>query len=381
MSTLAAGPRPSGTLSAEEFRAHFPMLERVTHLAGCGLAPRSTALDEALAEMLEAMASHGAPWHLFEERTAQARERFAALVGADPEQIAVVPNASVGAYQVASTADWTARPRLVTTPLEFPSLAHIWLAQRPRGAEVVFAEDPEEYAAAVDTTTRLVSVPMTAYQDALRMPVAEIAEIAHARGAEVFVDAYQAAGVEPVDVHRLDCDYLVAGTSKYLLGLPGLAFLYARRPEAADLDPALTGWFGRRDPFAFDPRLLDFSGTARRYETGTPPVPACYAAAAGLALIARTDPARVRAHVQELTARAAEALRAQGESVREIPAARRGAHIGLLDPEPARLAEELGRRGVAVSARGDVVRVAFHYYNHPDDIASLCKALREYRSR
>ncbi|MFD6107806.1 aminotransferase class V-fold PLP-dependent enzyme, partial [Nocardia salmonicida] len=55
-------------------------------------------------------------------------------------------------------------------------------------------------------------------------------------GAEVFVDAYQAAGVEPVDVHRLDCDYLVAGTSKYLLGLPGLAFLYARRPEAADLD-------------------------------------------------------------------------------------------------------------------------------------------------
>ncbi|KIX76589.1 hypothetical protein SF12_18075, partial [Streptomyces sp. MBRL 601] len=63
------------------------------------------------------------------------------------------------------------------------------------------------------------------------------------------------------------------------------------------------------------------------------------------------------------------------------PAARRGAHIGLLDPEPARLAEELGRRGVAVSARGDVVRVAFHYYNHPDDIASLCKALREYRSR
>lgn len=170
--------------------------------------------------MLEAMASHGAPWHLFEERTAQARERFAALVGADPEQIAVVPNASVGAYQVASTADWTARPRLVTTPLEFPSLAHIWLAQRPRGAEVVFAEDPEEYAAAVDTTTRLVSVPMTAYQDALRMPVAEIAEIAHARGAEVFVDAYQAAGVEPVDVHRLDCDYLVAGTSKYLLGLP-----------------------------------------------------------------------------------------------------------------------------------------------------------------
>lgn len=381
MSTLAAEQLPPSGPGPEEFRVAFPMLERMTHLAGCGLAPRSTAMDEALAEMLEAMAAHGAPWHLFEERTQRARELFAALVGARPEQIAVVPNASAGAYQVASTADWGARPRLVTTPLEFPSLAHVWLAQRPRGAEVVFADGPEEYAAAIDATARLVSVPMTGYQNALRMPVAELAEVAHAHGAELFVDAYQAAGVEPVDVDRLGCDYLVAGTSKYLLGLPGIAFLYVRNPSAAELPPTMTGWFGRRDPFAFDPRTLDFPDSARRYETGTPPVPACYAAAAGLALTARTDPARVRAHVMTLTAHAADALRDQGECVREVAADRRGAHVGVLDAHPARLAEALGRRGVAVSARGDVVRVAFHYYNNADDIASLCEALREHRSR
>ncbi|WP_069172165.1 aminotransferase class V-fold PLP-dependent enzyme [Streptomyces griseus] len=361
------------------FRAAFPMLESTVHLAGCSLGPRSTALDSAMGAMLDAMTGKEAPWHLFEEQVGLAREGFAALIGARTEQIALVPSASVGAYQIASTVDWGARPRLVTTPLEFPSLAHVWLAQRPRGAQVVFAERAEDYAALVDGRTRLVSVPMTGYQDSVRMPVAELADLAHTEGAELFVDAYQAAGVEPVDVDRLGCDYLVAGTSKYLLGLPGLAFLYARTPHTAERQPTLTGWFGRPDPFSFDPRTLDFPDTAARYQTGTAAVPACYAAVAGLGLIARTDPERVRAHVRSLTALAVEQLTAQGERVREVRPERRGAHVGLIDPDPAGLAEALAQRGVMVSPRGDVVRVAFHYYNRAEDVEILCAALRDHR--
>ncbi|MFG2921271.1 aminotransferase class V-fold PLP-dependent enzyme [Streptomyces sp. NPDC048305] len=369
--TAVAGPA--------EFRAAFPMLERTVHLAGCSLGPRSTALDTAMDAMLEAMTGTEAPWHLFEEQVSLARERFASLIGARAEQIALVPSASVGAYQIASTVEWRERPKVVTTPLEFPSLAHVWLAQRPRGAQVVFAGEPEEYEAEVDGRTRLVSVPMTGYQDSLRMPVAELARLAHREGAELFVDAYQAVGVEPVDVGRLDCDYLVAGTSKYLLGLPGLAFLYARTPDRAEREPSLTGWFGRPDPFSFDPRTLDFPDTASRYQTGTAAVPACYAAVAGLGLIARTDPVRVQEHIRGLTALAAELLAAQGEHVRDIAPERRGAHVGIVDPDPAGLAEALADRGVMVSPRGDVVRVSFHYYNRAEDVENLCAALRSHR--
>lgn len=352
------------SLSAAEFRAHFPILARKVHLASCSLGARSTDLDHAVQQMLDDMA-----WDCFENQFHQARTSFAHLIGAREDQIALVPNASIGAYQVASTMDFTERGKIVTTELEFPSVAHVWLAQ---GAEVVYAGEYEEL---IDRNTRLVSVPATTYQHGERLPVADIARLAHDAGAEVFVDAYQAVGTEPVDVNRLGCDYLVAGAMKYLLGLPGLAFLYVREPDRTDRDPRLTGWFGRVDPFAFDPKTLDFPGTARRFETGTPSVPAAYTANAGLRLIARTDLAKVREHVLDLTDVAIERLTAQGEQVKMLPRERRGAHLGLLDPDPAGLAKLLAGQGITVSPRGDVVRLSFHYHSNTDDIDVLCAAL------
>ncbi|MCX5206807.1 aminotransferase class V-fold PLP-dependent enzyme [Streptomyces sp. NBC_00237] len=369
----------SAPAGAAAFRARFPALDRRTHLASCSLGARSTDLDEAMVRMLDDMAEGDAPWALFEEQVGRARTEFAALIGARVDQVAVVPNASVGAYQVASALDWSTRPTVVSTTLEFPSVAHVWLAQRPRGAEVRHAEQAEDYAELIDERTRLVSVPLTGYQDAARLPVAEVARLAHDAGARVFVDAYQAVGVEPVDVDRLGCDFLVAGTMKYLLGLPGLAFLYVREPQRDLSEPQLTGWFGRVDPFAFDPKRLDFAPTAARFETGTPAVPACYAAVAGLRLIRGLDLLAVREHVLDLTDLAISQLADRGLPVRTLPRERRGAHIGLVDADPSALGRRLADRGIAVSPRGDVVRLSFHYYNSTSDVAALCAALDECR--
>lgn len=379
----------------EEFRAHFPMLDSVVHLASCSLGARSTDLDEALARMLGAMASQGAPWHDFEQESAAARSGFADLIGAAPEQIALVPNVSVAAYQAVSGMEFGHRRRIVTTEAEFPSLAHVWLAQRPRGAEPAFVPDqpPDRsaedgaaawaagYRDAIDERTALVSVPVATYRTGARLPVSTVAAAAHAAGALVFVDAYQAAGVEPLDVGELGCDFLAAGTSKYLLGLPGVAFLYVKEPAAAALPPQLTGWFGRRDPFAFDPHTVDFPRTASRFETGTPPVPSLYAATAGLGLLAGLDASAVRRHISELGALAAGKLTAQGEVLASpVDAAARGASLALADPSPTALAAHLASRRIAVAPRGDVLRLAFHYYNTAADVAAVCQEIATYRS-
>ncbi len=376
---------PASTTDPAAFRRLFPSLAHAVHLASCSLGARSTQLDQALTAMLAAMARHGAPWPRFEEQYAQARERFAALVGAQTEQVAVVPSASVGAFQVASTLSWRRRPRLVSATAEFPGVARAWLSQRACGAEVVFVGErtgrvsAADYLSAIDERTKLVSIPMTTYRDGVRLPVAALAAAAHNAGALVFVDAYQAAGVEPVDVARLDCDYLVTGMAKYLCGLPGVAFTYAREPAAGDRPPHLTTWLAQSDPFRFDPSYVG-PVDARRFELGTHAVPALYAANAGLALVGGLDLQVVRDYVSELVGYAVDRLSEMGE---RLPVcadrAARGAHVSVVDPDPAGLARWLAQRRIAVSPRGDVVRVSLHFYNNRRDVDAVCEQLYRYR--
>jgi selenocysteine lyase/cysteine desulfurase len=185
-------------------------------------------------------------------------------------------------------------------------------------------------------------------------------------------------GVEPVDVRAWDCDWLVAGASKHMLGLPGVAFLYAK--DAADMprEPRLTGWLAQRHPLA--PRLAP-RPDARRLETGTPAVPALFAANAGMGLVSDLDLAVVRQHVSGLLDYAADQLAATGQTVRTpTDPLRRGAHLAVVDPEPQALATRLARDGIVVAARQDVVRLSVHYYTDRSDVDAACEAIRRYRA-
>lgn len=362
------------------FRAQFPSLTDTVHLASCSQGAASLRLIAALEEFQWTLRSEGAPWVRWMAEVDTARRLFAEFIGARDDEVAIVSCASEGAYQVASVLGWRSRPVIVSTDLEFPSIAHVWLAQGPRGAKVRFAED---YAASIDESVGLVSVPLVSYRGGVRFPVRQVTDAAHAAGARVFVDAYQAVGVLPVDVHELDCDYLVCGALKYLLGVPGMAFLYARGGLEDETPPALTGWFGRVSPFSFDPRTLDFPATARRFETGTPAIPSAYGAVAGLRTLndAGVAPAEIERHVAVLTARCHDTLAAAGERLYS-PAepARRGPQVALIDDDPAALASFLAARRIITSPRGDLLRLSFHYYNNEEDVTTVCDAIRDYRA-
>ncbi|WP_327674547.1 MULTISPECIES: aminotransferase class V-fold PLP-dependent enzyme [unclassified Streptomyces] len=380
---------PIDTLDTpERFRARFPSLKDTVHLASCSQGAASEHVLAALQEFQWSMRSHSAPWGEWMVQVDAARTAFAAHIGATTDEIAVVSCASEGAYQVASTLDWSHRPGLVTTDMEFPSIAHVWLAQGGRGAQVRHVADEDGivpaagYADAIDDSTHLVSIPLVSYRNGVRLPVAETVRAARAVGARVFIDAYQGLGVLPVDVRELDCDYLVCGALKYLLGVPGIAFLYVRGGVRDEVAPQLTGWFGRVDPFGFDPRALDFPDTARRFETGTPSIPSAYAAAAGLRTLAELDGKDVEAHIRELTAYAHQRLAEAGETLAS-PAdpELRGPQVAFADPDPDALAGALAERRIVTSPRGTLLRVSFHYYNTLSDVDALIAALGEIRAK
>ncbi len=372
--------------SPASFRTRFPTLAESVHLASCSQGALSTELAGATEELLDSMRTYGAPWERWMGVVEEARTAFARTIGAHPGEIAVLSNASEGAYQVASTQEWSRRSRIVCTDMEFPSVAHVWLGQRPRGAEVRHIGErdgwtpPEDVAGAIDEETALVSCPLVSYRNGARLPVGQVAARAREVGAKVFVDAYQAAGVLPIDVRELDCDYLVAGALKYLLGLPGIAFLYVRDGLRDDVAPQLTGWFGRVDPFSFDTRSLDHPADARRFEVGTHAVPSAYGAVAGMRVLADVDPAAVERHVTALVDEMSAQLTEAGERL-WLPAepAARGPMVTLVDAEPNRLAGWLAQRGIVTSPRGHVLRLSFHYYNDSSDVAAFCSALAAYR--
>jgi selenocysteine lyase/cysteine desulfurase len=144
------------------------------------------------------------------------------------------------------------------------------------------------------------------------------------------------------------------------------------------LEPTFTGWFGRVNPFAFDPKTLDYAADARRLETGTPPVFAAVAARAGMELIEDADPRRIEARIEELSAHAIKSAAARDlEYSGPDDVRRKGATTAITVPEPAKIEGLLKGRGIIAAARGDVIRIAPHFFTTTEDID---RALDELRS-
>ncbi|RMG52755.1 MAG: aminotransferase class V-fold PLP-dependent enzyme, partial [Acidobacteria bacterium] len=274
-----------------DIRARFRVFQQRIYLNSCSQGALADVVEAGVTAYLTSWREQGSPWDMWTEQYEQARQQFAAFIGAHPDEVAIVSSVSAGINAVASALDFRSRSKVVMGEFEFPTMGHIWLAQQRRGARVDFIAaregriPVEAYAQAVDETTRLVPIAHVSFLNGVRADVRAIARLAHERGAWVMMDDYQDCGTRPIDVKALDVDFYLTGTLKYLLGPPGLAFLYVRRELIPSLQPTISGWFAQRDPFAFDVRRFDPSPTARRFQAGTPPIPNIYAAMPALDLL------------------------------------------------------------------------------------------------
>ena len=381
MSHQAQKPTP---LTPEQFRNQFAVLDEAPHFASCSQGALSDHLAHTMQRMTASLIGSQAPWDVWVGVVEQYRSMSAAFLGCTDRQIAVLSCASEGAFQVVSSLDWTGeRNVLVTSDLEFPSVGNVWRAQRD-GIEIVNVEGitdallADNWIARIDERTKLVSIPLVSYINGTRPEIARVIEHAHSVGALVFVDAYQGAGVVPFSVEELNCDFLVTGNLKYLLGLPGIASLYVRHPEKAERDAVLTGWFGRVNPFEFDPALVDYPDTARRFETGTYAIPSAYAGVAGYEVLEQIDLEACWPHIERLREQLAEELTALGYEL-DYPKDPecRGPEVAIVMPDPDALAAKLAEFRIGTSPRGSRLRLSLHAYSSQSDIEALVAALKE----
>jgi selenocysteine lyase/cysteine desulfurase len=360
-------------------RARFPIFETKIYVNSCSQGALSDAVRAAYLDYLDGWDERGAPWDYWVERTEAARASFAGLVNASPDDVAVTTSLSAGVSALASAIDFSARPKVVISDYEFPTIGQIWHAQQLRGAEV-HVVPPEAVEEAIDERTAVVSVTAVCYRNGARLPVEEIARVAHANGALCLLDAYQAAGTYPLDVRELGVDALATGVLKYLLGSAGLAFLWTRPGLAQELTPTETGWFADRDIFEMNHRRYAPAPNARRFQSGTPPVPAIYAGIAGMELMKEIGIADTRTHVTALNERLIAGVDdLDGTVVTPREPDRRGALVCIRSTDAPGLVAGLAADGIVTSERDSNLRVSPHAYNTEEDIDAVLGALLKHR--
>ena len=367
-------------------RGEFPILAHTTYLNSCSQGALSHRVRAAYEEYLDGWDANGAEWAVWVERADAARAAFARLLKADPAELAVTTSVTQGVSGIVSALDLQARPKIVISEYEFPTVGQIAHAQELRGAEVVHvrpADDGsiplEPFAEAIDERTALVCCTTVSYRTGHRHDVAEIARLAHEAGAYCLADSYQAIGAVDFDARALGVDFVTGGTVKYLLGSSGLGFLYVRRELHERLLPSQTGWFADEDIFQMD--ISDYSpaADARRFDAGTPPVPNIYAGIAGMSIVEEAGTAAIEEHVAGLATRLIDGAEELGAHV-VTPRGARSPLVCIESTDVDALVAALAEESIVCSERDSNLRVSLHLYNVEEDVDRLLGALREKRS-
>ena len=332
----------------------------------------------------------------------EARADFAALVGADPDEIAITKNVSEGLNLFAASLPWEAGDNVVFCPeLEHPNNIYLWYnLRRARGVEVrpvapVDGHVPvEAMAAAMDERTRLVTVPSISFAPGFVTDVAAVASAAREAGALTLVDAAQSVGAVATDVRGQGVDALAVATQKCLLSLYGLGFLYVRHGVADALIPSHVARYGidlaDAHETAFSADELRYRPGALRFDAGNYNYLGAAAAGTALKLIREWTAEAIEAHVARLAARLAGGFAELGLPVVGGGASPHRAHIVTVgtsgggrhytadDPAMNALHARLHADGIRLAVRSGVLRFSVGVYNDDSDVERALASAREW---
>ena len=367
------------------WRKEFPILQRKTYLNSCSLGALSTRSMAGMARFQELWNEYGASaWYkLWLGEIAEVREKFARIIGAQPHEIAIAPNVSAALSEIATGLDMGERNRVVMADLDFPTLAYQWMAKQRLGIEIDFVESPDritvptdQLLAAIDERTGLVATSRVFYLSGYIQDIAAVTRRAHDQGALVLIDDYQGTGQIPLDVKALDIDFLVTGTLKWLMGGPGLAFIYVREDLIPRLRPSVTGWWGSRDMFEFRTGVFEYRDDAQRLEAGTPAVAPIFAANASLDIVLEIGVDRIRERTRWLADDLVRRIQRRGWTLLSpADGAMRSSIVMLGMERPDELVDGLKQRGIIVDSRPGRLRISPHFYNTVEENELVIAAL------
>jgi kynureninase len=366
-----SGPPSASSADLTSYRDRFPILEHTTYLINHSLGAMPAAAEERLSDYARVWQERGIrAWaEGWWELPLTVGDQIGRIIGALPGSTVMHQNVAIAEAIIVSCFRPVdpRRNRVVYEEGNFPSVRYLYQAQPE--LEVVVVPDDLAIVAAIDERTLLVPITHVLFKTGEIQDVAAIVRRAHEVGAHVVLDAYQSAGIVPLDVTALNVDFAVGGSVKWLCGGPGNGWLYVRPDLAEVLEPTFVGWQAHARPFGFEPEL-EYAQGAARFLTGTPNVPAHYAGTAGYDLIEEIGVDRIRQNSMRQTELLIDLLDEAGfEVVSPRDRGRRGGTVTVRTPEFEAVHKELAERQILCDFRPDIgLRIGPHFYNTDEEL-------------
>jgi selenocysteine lyase/cysteine desulfurase len=367
-------------MTPRELRADIPALDDHAYMNFGAHGPSPADVVEA-AERFQRTHEYESPVEADPYESAFAafdrtRERLAAFVGAEADEIALTESTTAGINAVANALDWQPGDVVVRTDLEHPAGVLPWQRLRERGVEVRVVETDRgriDVAAFTDAVAdaKLACFSAVTWTHGTELPVSELVDAAHDAGALALVDAVQVPGQLPMNVGDWGADVVAAAGHKWLLGVWGGGFLYADRDVAESLRPSTVGYRSVETPTA-DP--YEFAAGARRFEVGSANPAPHVALREAVDAIDEVGVDRIRDRVRGLVERFADRV---PDSQLLSPADPESGLVTVDVDDPDATVERLRERGVVVRALPEpsAVRASIHAVNTTDDVDRLAAAL------
>ncbi|MBI1729412.1 aminotransferase class V-fold PLP-dependent enzyme [Candidatus Acetothermia bacterium] len=374
----------------ETYRAQFPLIQNKSYLNSCSLGALSTRSINAMNQFMDLWSEWGASaWYeIWMGEIAKLKASFAKLINAKPHEIAILPSVSAALSSVASAFDYKERNKVITTELDFPTVPYQWMVKKRLGVEVQFLSSPdqiqvplEQYKKMIDSKTIMVATSRVFFTSGYIQDVKSITEMAHAKGAYMLVDDYQGTGQIPIDVKKMNVDFLVTGGLKWLLGGMGIVFLYVREDLIQKLEPTITGWFANEHQFDFNPKDFEYRRDASRFELGTPALAPVYAASGGLSIVNEIGSPKIRERTLFLTHDLITKAQEHGFKLRVAEREEERAAIVIIPMEkPQPIVKALSQRNFIIDYRPGALRLSPYFYNAPDENDAVLDEIKKIRA-
>ncbi|MFQ6015171.1 MAG: aminotransferase class V-fold PLP-dependent enzyme [Anaerolineae bacterium] len=373
-------------MDINQTRKLYPITRQYIYFNHAAVSPLSTrVLAEMNKHLVDCHQNGLLNFESWVQRQEEVRELAARLIGAEVEEMAFVRNTSHGLIIVANGIDWHEGDNIVTAEGEFTANVYPWVYLSRLGVETRFAPCRDgrilvdDIFAQIDERTRLLALSFVEFGTGFRNDLATIGRMCREKGIYFCVDAIQGLGALQLNVRDCQIDFLTAGANKWLLGPMGIGIFYCRQELVEQLVPALIGWLSvvhSEDFYRYDSSLKT---DARRFEEATPNVVGIYGLGAALETFLEVGLSEIEEHILAITDYLIQGLKAKGYQVTS-PHQSRDERSGIVcfnhpDHELDRLEQLLTEAKIIISKRGDIIRVAPHFYNTKDEIDHLLEVL------